>query len=107
MNHLSIPSYHPGAGQVNPQRYLRRNRMQHSTLCARWFSTLTMLFVLTCCCAPRLLKAQENSASLNGVVRDPSGAVISGASMKLTNLNTNIAQTKQSNADGLYSFVNI
>ena len=81
--------------------------MQHSTHCARLFSTLTVLFVVTCCFAPRLLRAQENSASLNGVVRDSSGAVIPGASIKLTNLNTNIGQTKQSNSDGLYTFVNI
>jgi len=43
-------------------------------------------------------------ASLQGTVTDPSGAVISGATAKLTNLNTNQVLTSTTTDAGLYNF---
>ncbi len=46
------------------------------------------------------LNAQQPSASVVGRVTDATGAVIPGVSIKITNLDTNIAQTGSSNAIG-------
>ncbi len=47
--------------------------------------------------------AQFN-ASLRGTVSDPSGAVVPGATVTLTNLDTNQKQTATSDASGIYTF---
>lgn len=43
-------------------------------------------------------------ASIQGVVTDPQGAVIPGASLTLTDLSTNFKWTATSNAQGIYQF---
>src|SRR6185312_15984813 len=47
------------------------------------------------------------AAALNGTVRDASGAIVPGATITLTNSDTGIKQTTQSNSTGNYSIVNI
>jgi hypothetical protein len=42
---------------------------------------------------------------IQGVVTDPSGAVISGANLTLTNNATNLKQETTSNGDGVYNFI--
>jgi len=49
------------------------------------------------------LHAQFN-ASLRGVVTDPSGAVIPGATLTLVNIDTNTSMTATSDANGIYTF---
>jgi hypothetical protein len=48
--------------------------------------------------------AQNVSATLNGTVRDSSGAVIPGAAVTLTNELTNATRVTQSNAEGYFVF---
>ena len=48
--------------------------------------------------------AQETSADVLGTVSDPSGAIVPGASVKLTNLGTQITQGATSNNAGDYEF---
>jgi hypothetical protein len=43
-------------------------------------------------------------ASIQGVVTDPEGAVVSGATLTLTNLDTNQALTATSDGNGVYNF---
>src|SRR6202008_1906499 len=43
-------------------------------------------------------------ASIQGVVTDPEGAVVSGATLTLTNLDTNQALTATTDANGVYNF---
>jgi Carboxypeptidase regulatory-like domain/TonB dependent receptor len=50
---------------------------------------------------------QANSASLNGVVRDASGAVIPEAQVVLSNTATGVASNSTTNASGVYAFNNI
>src|SRR5262245_11486729 len=57
-----------------------------------------MLFLL----ATALACAQEYRASLLGVVTDPSGAAIAGASIKVTNIESRVASTTVTNTDGSY-----
>jgi len=51
---------------------------------------------------PSLLFAQTDTARLTGSITDPNGAVVSGASIAITNLGTQRSQTVQSDAEGNY-----
>jgi Carboxypeptidase regulatory-like domain len=52
---------------------------------------------------PTLAHAQFR-ASLRGTVTDPSGAVVAGATVTLTNTDTNYTMTSVSDANGIYQF---
>src|ERR1700678_3369180 len=51
--------------------------------------------------------AQVSTASVNGVVRDPKGAVIPGATIVLSSVDTSVEHTSVSNGSGEYVFLNI
>ncbi len=51
--------------------------------------------------------AQNTTASLTGLVTDPSGAVVTNAEVELTAVSTSVVTKAVTNADGLYSFQNI
>ena len=53
---------------------------------------------------PSQLHAQIDTAKLAGTVIDPTGAVISGTTVTLTNVNTGVVQTVASNSTGTYVF---
>jgi len=59
---------------------------------------LSLLLLLTVASA----RAQVSSASVNGVVRDPKGAVIAGATVTLTNVDTTVEHPTVSNGSGEY-----
>ncbi len=50
------------------------------------------------------VQAQVDTGSITGTITDPSGAVLSGAKVTLTNEGTAISLTATSAADGVYSF---
>src|SRR5256885_7042773 len=54
--------------------------------------------------ASSLAFGQVNTASLTGLVTDPSGAPVSDANVTLTNTATNAAQTTQTGTAGYYEF---
>lgn len=49
-------------------------------------------------------RAQVGAASLSGIVADPSGAVVGGATVTLTNVQTGAVLTDSSNATGSFTF---
>lgn len=53
------------------------------------------------------LMAQTESATVSGFVSDTTGAAIVGAKVQLTNVQTNIVQTAQTNTAGLYLFPSV
>ena len=69
---------------------------------SRWL--LPLIFgVLSCVRA----FSQTDTATISGYVTDQSGAVISGAAIRLTNVGTNIDVQQSSNGSGLYVFTNV
>lgn len=61
----------------------------------RWSLALLLAFV------PATLLAQD-TASLTGTIRDPSGAVVAGASVSVKNLDTGLARQTKTNSAGEY-----
>ncbi len=65
---------------------------------------ILMCVVLVVCLAgsASVSFAQTNTATLLGIVRDASGAVITGAQVKVTHVNTQVTRTTVTNAGGAY-----
>ena len=67
--------------------------------------------ILVCCllllASPVLASAQVDRATLTGVVRDGSGAVVPGATVAITNNATGVRRATTSSADGAYFVVDL
>jgi hypothetical protein len=50
------------------------------------------------------LFAQNTTGQLSGTVTDQNGAIVSGASVRITNNETNFTRTATTNEEGIYSF---
>ena len=63
---------------------------------------LTVLFLFTCLlfCSPAF--AQQETATITGIVRDPSGAVVPKATVTVTNIQTNISVKTETDDEGAY-----
>ena len=58
--------------------------------------------LLLALCA-RNINAQGLFGSISGIVTDPSGAVVTGATVKVTNIDTNVTTTWETNSAGVYN----
>jgi hypothetical protein len=67
-------------------------------------TVLALLSVLFCSC---LMFAQTNTTSLTGVVADPSGAVVPGVSISVTNAASGFTQKTQTKSNGEFAFEQI
>ena len=66
-----------------------------------------VLAVLSFLCIAGTAHAQVDRATLSGTVRDATGAVISGGTVSITHIATNIATRVTTNAEGNYFAVNL
>lgn len=77
----------------------------------RCFSaSLCLIFLCTiffACAGTTLAQSQANAADLGGFVRDPSGAVVAGATVTVRNTGTNLTRTATSNDEGFYQLTNL
>jgi len=71
--------------------------------CSRFLSLATLLVLF----GTAQLWAQLSTASVNGTVHDPSGAVIPGATITLTAVSTSVHRIAVSNGSGAYVFTNL
>lgn len=53
------------------------------------------------------VSGQQASASINGIVTDPTGAAVAAAAITLTALDTGVVRTTIANGAGVYVFVNV
>lgn len=63
--------------------------------------------LLVCCVFAMLLIAQDPYGRVTGRIADASGAVVSGASIQLTNIGTNVATRAASDSQGNYEVRNL
>jgi len=70
---------------------------------------VALLFVgsICCCASVAFAQAQSNAADLRGFVRDPQGAVVTGATVTARNPATNVSRTATTNDEGFYQLVNL
>jgi hypothetical protein len=83
-----------------------RPSFKNRRFCARRRANLALqlaLLTVSALLLPTLAHAQFR-ASLRGTVTDPSGAVVAGATVTLTNTDTNYTMTSVSDANGIYQF---
>ena len=66
-----------------------------------------LLVALTLFAVAVPVAAQVDRATLTGVIRDPSNAVLPGAAVKVINLSTGVEQTATTTVDGVYFLVNL
>ncbi len=71
------------------------NKLQHSF-------AAELLFALIVCFSCSQIRAQYDNGGLVGTIRDASGAIIAGASVKITNTATGISTKTTANASGDY-----
>jgi hypothetical protein len=56
---------------------------------------------------PLVATAQQATANVNGVVKDPAGAAIANAQIELTNVNTGVVRKTSTTTDGIYNFPSV
>jgi hypothetical protein len=69
--------------------------------------TLACVFAVCLGAVAAMAQADATSANLSGVVKDPSGAVIPGATVTARNAEKNVSRSTTSNADGFYQLTNL
>jgi len=74
---------------------------------ARFLHGLCVTAVALFFLSPAHANAQTTFGTLTGAITDPSGAVVPGVQVTLTNTGTNAKQVTTTNADGIYEFVNV
>ncbi len=80
-------------------------KIQHSVHAAMQLCLSLAFFAFLALAAP--LSAQIDTGGITGTVHDPSGAVIAGATITLTNDATGVSLTTRSTATGTYSFTGV
>ena len=71
-----------------------------------WFLAVPLVVLSLAGWVSPVAMAQAN-ATVNGVVKDPSGAAIPNARVELTNVNTAVVRTTTTNSDGAYAFPSV
>src|SRR5574341_694405 len=67
-------------------------------------ATILVVFLFLVAMLPAGLWGQAANALLNGIVTDPSGAIVPNAAVTLTDLNTGVTHKTTTGAEGIYSF---
>lgn len=84
---------------------MRRSVRKH---CNRhWYIAALLMLLGIAGLLPAAVMAQQASASINGVVKDQTGAAIANAQVELKNINTAVVRTTTTNTNGVYAFPNI
>ena len=70
----------------------------------RVFFSLTTIWVCGALFVSLIAVAQNPTATISGVVKDSTGAVVPGASLTVTNTDTGLTRSGPSGPDGSYKF---
>ena len=81
-----------------------RLRVLRSATATFFFSSVLFVLGLVSTTLPNRLMAQTNTTALSGTVTDPSGAVIPGALVELSNPATGFIKVARSGERGEYTF---
>lgn len=75
----------------------------------KWHGYLGLLAMLLSVAGlmPLVATAQQATANVNGVVKDPTGAAVANAQVELTNVNTGVVRKTSTTTDGIYNFPSV
>ncbi len=73
----------------------------------KWYLGLLVMLLSIAGLMSPVAMAQQATANITGVVKDPSGAAIANAQIELTNVNTGVVRKTATNADGIYVFPSV
>src|ERR1035438_261706 len=75
----------------------------------KWHGYLGLLAMLLSVAGlmPLVATAQQATANVNGVVKDPAGAAIANGQIELTNENTGVVRKTSTTTDGIYNFPSV
>jgi hypothetical protein len=76
-----------------------KNSLRHATVSAGILLVTAFILLL-----PRFASAQIDTGSVVGIVSDPSGAAIPGATVTLSNEASGVSRSVTTNGDGEYQF---
>src|SRR5262249_11098846 len=100
----ALPSlFMPSDGWAQPliaQETVMGNAQQSPRIAQMLLACLWLVF-------PATVTAQSSTAAINGKMRDPSGSIVPGADVVLTNTQTNVEQRAVTNEAGIYVFLNV
>jgi outer membrane receptor protein involved in Fe transport len=83
------------------------NKLRHFDYGVRVFAVLVFLFVFCCWGLPLLVDAQGSGGTILGTVSDPSGAAVTGATVRIKNTATAEERIVISNEGGFYTAPNL
>ena len=72
-----------------------------------WFLAVSFLLLSLAGWISPAAMAQQGTATINGVVKDPTGAAIPNARVELTNVGTSVVRSTSTNSDGAYAFPSV
>ena len=81
-----------------------QKNMGHYTLSANSIRRFWITLVIALACLSPALRAQTDTGRITGTVTDASGALIPGAAVTLSNVDTGVSQTATAGADGNFNF---
>lgn len=73
----------------------------------RFGKSFFSIFAVFCVIAAASSVFAQTTGNLQGIVRDPNGAIVAGAAVKVTNTETGVARETTTNEDGLYRVTNL
>ena len=82
--------------------YLCQSSTRNAFFDVRKFSRKVVLSLVTTLTVTGLSYCQADTATISGVITDPSGAVVPGVEVRVTNADTNIGVSATSNDSGVY-----
>src|ERR1700761_4052676 len=65
------------------------------------------VLVMLLCCGPRIFAQTGNSGSIEGIIKDPSGASVANAKVEISNPVTGLKRAMVTGADGNFRFANL
>jgi hypothetical protein len=72
-----------------------------------WYRWLLVMLLSIAGLIPTAIVAQQATATVNGIVKDPSGAAIANSQVDLTNVNTGVVRKTTTNSNGVYAFPSV
>src|SRR5208337_690005 len=72
-----------------------------------WYLGLLAMLLSVAGLVPLVASAQQATANVNGVVKDPNGAAIANAQIELTNVSTGVVRKTSTTTEGIYNFPSV